>query len=41
MIVYGSVLVLIVMFVPRGLSGAGRSLRDVIARASWLSPCCR
>jgi branched-chain amino acid transport system permease protein len=30
MIVYGSVLVLIVMFVPRGLSGAGRNLRDVL-----------
>ena len=30
MMVYGSVLVLIVMFVPRGLSGAGRSLRDVL-----------
>ena len=30
MIVYGSVLVLIVMFVPRGLSGAGRSLRGVL-----------
>jgi branched-chain amino acid transport system permease protein len=30
MIVYGSVLVLIVMFVPRGLSGAGRTLRDVL-----------
>ena len=30
MIVYGSVLVLIVMFVPRGLSGAGRSLRDML-----------
>ena len=29
MIVYGSVLVLIVMFVPRGLSGVGRSVRDV------------
>ena len=29
MIVYGSVLVLIVMFVPRGLSGVGHSLRDV------------
>ncbi len=28
MIVYGSVLVLIVMFVPRGLSGVGRSVRD-------------
>jgi branched-chain amino acid transport system permease protein len=32
MIVYGSVLVLIVMFVPRGLSGVGRSVRDVIRR---------
>lgn len=30
MIVYGSVLVLIVMFMPRGLSGVGRSLRDVL-----------
>ena len=30
MIVYGSVLVLIVMFVPRGLSGVGRSVRDVL-----------
>ena len=29
MVVYGSVLVLIVMFVPRGLSGVGRSVRDV------------
>jgi len=29
LIVYGSVLVLIVMFVPRGLSGVGRSVRDV------------
>jgi branched-chain amino acid transport system permease protein len=29
MVVYGSVLVLIVTFVPRGLSGAGQSLRDV------------
>jgi len=28
MIVYGSVLVLIVMFVPRGLSGVGRSVRE-------------
>jgi len=28
MVVYGSVLVLIVMFVPRGLSGVGRNLRD-------------
>jgi branched-chain amino acid transport system permease protein len=30
MIVYGVVLVLIVLFVPRGLSGVGRSVRDVI-----------
>jgi branched-chain amino acid transport system permease protein len=30
MVVYGSVLVLIVMFVPRGLSGVGRSLRDAL-----------
>jgi len=30
MIVYGSVLVLIMMFVPRGLSGVGRSVRDVM-----------
>ena len=30
MIVYGAVLVLIVMFVPRGLSGVGGSVRDVI-----------
>jgi branched-chain amino acid transport system permease protein len=29
MVVYGSVLVLIVMFVPRGISGVGRNLRDV------------
>ena len=29
MIVYGSVLVLIVMFVPRGLSGIGRSVREL------------
>jgi branched-chain amino acid transport system permease protein len=29
MVIYGSVLVLIVMFVPRGLSGVGRSARDV------------
>ena len=28
MVIYGSVLVLIVMFAPRGLSGAGRSVRD-------------
>ena len=30
MIVYGVVLVLIVLFVPRGLSGVGRSVRDVM-----------
>jgi len=30
MIVYGVVLVLIVLFAPRGLSGAGRSLRDLL-----------
>ncbi len=30
MVVYGSVLVLIVMFMPRGLSGVGRSLRDLL-----------
>ena len=29
MIVYGSVLVMIVMFVPRGLSGIGRSVREL------------
>jgi len=29
MVIYGAVLVLIVMFVPRGLSGIGRSARDV------------
>jgi len=29
MIVYGSVLVLIVMFLPQGLSGAGRSVRNL------------
>ncbi len=29
MVIYGSVLVLIVMFLPRGLSGMGRSVRDV------------
>jgi branched-chain amino acid transport system permease protein len=28
MVIYGTVLVLIVMFLPRGLSGAGRSVRD-------------
>lgn len=29
MIVYGTVLILIVLFVPRGLSGVGRSVRDL------------
>jgi branched-chain amino acid transport system permease protein len=29
MVIYGTVLVLIVMFLPRGLSGLGRSVRDV------------
>ena len=29
MVVYGSVLIVIVMFMPRGLSGLGRSVRDV------------
>lgn len=29
MIVYGSVLILIVMFLPRGLAGSGRSLREL------------
>ena len=29
MVIYGAVLVLIVMFLPRGLSGIGRSVRDV------------
>ena len=29
MIVYGAVLILIVLFVPRGLSGVGRSVRDL------------
>jgi branched-chain amino acid transport system permease protein len=28
MVIYGSVLVLIVMFAPRGLAGIGRSVRD-------------
>jgi branched-chain amino acid transport system permease protein len=32
MVVYGSVLVLIVMFVPRGLSGVGRSVRELMLR---------
>lgn len=30
MVVYGSVLVLIVMFMPRGLSGVGRSVREAL-----------
>ncbi len=30
MIVYGGVLVLIVMFLPRGLAGSGRSLRELL-----------
>jgi branched-chain amino acid transport system permease protein len=29
MVVYGAVLVLIVLFVPRGLSGVGRSVREL------------
>jgi branched-chain amino acid transport system permease protein len=29
MVIYGSVLVLIVLFMPRGLAGIGRSVRDV------------
>lgn len=33
MVIYGAVLVLIVMFVPRGLSGIGRSVRDL-----WRGP---
>jgi branched-chain amino acid transport system permease protein len=28
MVIYGTVLVLIVMFLPRGLAGMGRSVRD-------------
>ena len=28
LVIYGTVLVLIVMFLPRGLAGSGRSLRD-------------
>jgi branched-chain amino acid transport system permease protein len=34
LVIYGAVLVLIVMFLPRGLSGAGRSLRDTRALRS-------
>jgi branched-chain amino acid transport system permease protein len=30
MVIYGTVLVLIVMFLPRGLSGAGRSVREIL-----------
>ena len=30
MVIYGTVLVLIVMFLPRGLSGAGRSVRELL-----------
>jgi branched-chain amino acid transport system permease protein len=33
MVIYGTVLVLIVMFLPRGLSGIGRSVRD-----AWRGP---
>ena len=29
MVIYGSVLVLIVMFAPRGLAGIGRSVREL------------
>jgi branched-chain amino acid transport system permease protein len=32
MVIYGTVLVLIVMFLPRGLSGMGRSVRDLWRR---------
>jgi branched-chain amino acid transport system permease protein len=32
LVIYGSVLVLIVMFLPRGLSGAGRSIRELLGR---------
>jgi branched-chain amino acid transport system permease protein len=38
MIVYGVVLVLIVLFAPRGLSGVGRSVRDLLQGAAWLTP---
>lgn len=34
MVIYGSVLVLIVMFAPRGLAGIGRSVRDLWRRSS-------
>jgi len=32
MVIYGTVLVLIVMFLPRGLAGAGRSVRDLFGK---------
>jgi branched-chain amino acid transport system permease protein len=32
MVIYGTVLVLIVMFLPRGLSGMGRSVRELWRR---------
>jgi branched-chain amino acid transport system permease protein len=32
MVIYGVVLVVIVMFLPRGLSGAGQSVRDLWRR---------
>ena len=35
MVIYGTVLVLIVMFLPRGLSGVGRSVRDVWKARAW------
>jgi branched-chain amino acid transport system permease protein len=40
MVVYGVVLVLIVTFLPRGLSGAGRSIRDALGggRGRLLAP---
>jgi len=34
MVIYGSVLVLIVMFAPRGLAGIGRSVRDLWRRGA-------
>ena len=41
MVIYGAVLVLIVMFLPRGLAGIGRSVRDAVAGGrAWLSRCC-
>jgi branched-chain amino acid transport system permease protein len=32
LVIYGGVLVVIVMFLPRGLSGAGRSIRELLGR---------